>query len=405
MSHDKPAPTLADDRTTLEELGPRVFRVAVVVGLLGLAAAVLLGLGGGDGLRRFGFSYLVSFAFYLSLSLGALFFVLIQHLTRATWSVVVRRLAEVTAANLPLLGVLVIPVLLLATRIFPWASGDSHLPAELLAHKAAYLNLPFFVIRWVVFFAIWSLIGIYYWRRSLQQDSSGDPELTAAMEARSGPAMILFALTVTLASYDLLMSLDPAWFSTMFGPYYFAGGVVGFYALLTMLTFWLQSRGRLTRVIHIEHLHDYGKLLFAFVFFWAYLAFSQYMLYWYANIPEETIWLLRRQQDGWQWLGLVLLFGHFLLPFAGLMSRYAKRTRPLLIFWAVWIFVMHWFDLYWVVMPEFAPGGPAPHLIDLACFLGVGGLYVAGLARLATGRSLVPTKDPRLEDSLCFENA
>jgi hypothetical protein len=317
----------------------------------------------------------------------------------------VRRLAEVMAANLPLLAVVGIPVLLLAAQLFPWVSGDTHLPAELLAHKAPYLNFPFFVVRWVVFFGIWSVLGIYYWRRSLAQDASGDPRLTLGMEAVSGPALILYALTVSLASYDLLMSLDPGWFSTMFGPYFFAGGVVGFHAALTMITFWLQGRGLLARVIHIEHLHDYGKLLFAFVFFWAYLAFSQYMLYWYANIPEETGWLLRRQQQGWQWLGLVLLFGHFLLPFAGLMSRFAKRTRPLLVFWAIWIFIMHWCDLYWVVMPEFAAGGPQPHLIDLACFLGLGGVYVAGLAVLATGRSLVPARDPRLADSLAFENA
>jgi hypothetical protein len=398
-------PALADDVTTLGALGPRVLRVAAAIGLVAMVGAVALGLREGDGLHRFAFAYLINFTFYLSLSLGALFFVAIQHLTRASWSVVVRRIAEVMAANLPLLAVVGIPVLLLATRLFPWASGDTHLPADLMARKAAYLNVPFFVIRWVVFFGIWSAFALYYWRRSLAQDASGDPAITIRMETRSGPALLLYAVTVSLASYDLLMSLDPSWFSTMFGPYFFAGGVVGFHAALTMITYWLQARGRLTTVIHVEHLHDYGKLLFAFVFFWAYLAFSQYMLYWYANIPEETAWLLRRQQDGWQWLGLVLLFGHFLLPFAGLMSRFAKRSRRLVIFWAVWIFVMHWCDLYWVAMPEAGPGGPAPHLLDLACFLGLGGLYVAGLAFLASGRSLVPARDPRLDESLGFENA
>jgi len=191
----------------------------------------------------------------------------------------------------------------------------------------------------------------------------------------------------------------------MFGPYYFAGGVVGFYAVLTLITFWLQGQGRLAKLINLEHLHDYGKLLFAFVFFWAYLAFSQYMLIWYANIPEETGWIIRRQSAGWGWLALVLLFGHFLLPFAGLISRYAKRNRKMLLFWAAWIFVMHWADIYWLAMPEFSPVGVPLHLLDLLCFVGLGGLYVAGLAWLAGGRSLVPTKDPRLADSIAFENA
>ncbi|MFH1845131.1 MAG: quinol:cytochrome C oxidoreductase [bacterium] len=400
---------LEDDRVHLNGLAPRLAGGAAVVGVVGLAASIWLGLAEGDGLRHWGFSYLVSFAFWLSISLGALFFVAIQHLTRASWSVVVRRIAEVMAANLPLLAVLAVPILLLTGKLFPWAGGDAHAGLsdhqDLLDHKAPYLNTTFFTIRWVAYFVIWSGLALYYWRKSLQQDRSGEPRLSITLESRSGPALVLFALTVTFASYDLLMSLDPVWFSTMFGPYYFAGGVVGFYAVLTLITFWLQGRGRLAKVIHIEHLHDYGKLLFAFVFFWAYLAFSQYMLIWYANIPEETGWIIRRQSEGWGWLALVLLFGHFLLPFAGLISRYAKRNRKLLLFWAAWIFVMHWADIYWLAMPEFSPIGVPMHLMDLLCFVGLGGIYVAGLAWLAGGRSLVPTRDPRLADSIAFENA
>ncbi|MFH1842226.1 MAG: quinol:cytochrome C oxidoreductase, partial [bacterium] len=336
MSHEngkplKPEDVQIDDRVHLNGLAPRLAGGAAVVGVVGLAASVWLGLAEGDGLRHWGFSYLVSFAFWLSISLGALFFVAIQHLTRASWSVVVRRIAEVMAANLTLLAVLAVPILLLVGKVFPWAGGDAHAGLsghqELLDHKAPYLNTTFFYIRWVVYFVIWSGLALYYWRKSLQQDRTGEPRLSITLESRSGPALVLFALTVTFASYDLLMSLDPVWFSTMFGPYYFAGGVVGFYAVLTLITFWLQGRGRLARVINLEHLHDYGKLLFGFVFFWAYLAFSQYMLIWYANIPEETGWIIRRQSSGWGWLALVLLFGHFLLPFAGLISRYAKRNR------------------------------------------------------------------------------
>jgi hypothetical protein len=405
VSHHQSAPKLSDDLTTLGDLAVPLLRIAIIVGLIGLTAAILLGVTQDDSMRRFGYSYLVSFTFFLSISLGALFFVAIQHLTRSSWSVVVRRIAEVLSVNLPLLGLLGLPLIFLAKQIFPWAGDGGHVPAELLAHKSGYLNLPFFSIRYLLFFLIWSAMAIYFWRRSLKQDDNGDPRLTVEMERRSGVSLVLYAFTVTFISYDLLMSLDPAWFSTIFGPYFFTGGLVGFYALLTMLTFWLQRSGRLKTVIHVEHLHDYGKLLFAFIFFWAYLAFSQYMLYWYANIPEETAWLIRRQTNGWQWLGLVLLFGHFLIPFAGLISRYAKRTRPVLIFWAVWVFIMHYCDLYWIAMPEFSSATPAPHLIDLACFLGIGGIYFAGLILIARNHSLVPTRDPRLADSLGFENA
>lgn len=405
MSHDHKTPSLADARTTLDELGPRLVRVAGAVGLVALAAAAFLGAQRGDGGQAFGWSYLLNFAFFLSLSLGALFFVAVGHVTGAVWNVVCRRMAEVTAANLTTLALLALPVMLLAHRVLPWASGDSHAPAELLAHKAPYLNLEFFYARWALYFLIWCGYALWFWRRSVQQDSSGDPALTLSMRRKSGLCLLLFALSVSFAAYDLLMSLDPSWFSTMFGPYFFAGGFIGFLCFLTLLTFWIQSTGRLRGVIHEEHLHDYGKLLFAFVFFWAYLGFSQYMLIWYANIPEETAWFLTRQTDGWGWVGLALIFGHFLLPFAGLLTQAAKRRKAWLLFWAVWLLAMHWLDLYWIVMPEWRPSGPTIDWLDILTFVGLGGLYVAGIGRLASGRSLVPLRDPRIEDSLAFENA
>lgn len=405
MSHDRQIPSLADAHTTLDELGPQLVRIAGAVGLVGLAAAVAVGYARGDGWQAFGWSYLLSFVFFLSLSLGALFFVAVGHVTGAVWNVVSRRLAEVTAANVTTLAVLALPFLLLAHRVMPWASGKSHAPAELLEAKALYLNLEFFYARLAIYFLVWCGYAWWFWKRSVEQDSTGDPALTLRMSGKSGLCLVLFALTVNFASYDLLMALDPAWFSTMFGPYFFAGSFVAFMAFLTLATFWLQGRGRLRQVIHAEHLHDYGKLMFAFVFFWAYLAFSQYMLIWYANIPEETAWYLVRQSNGWGWIGLVLVFGHFILPFAGLLSQMAKRRKATLLFWATWILVMHWTDLYWIAMPEWRPGGPSVEWLDLLTFVGLGGLYIAGLGRLASRQSLVPLRDPRIDESLAFENA
>jgi hypothetical protein len=400
------APKLTDTSIEMGSLGNRVFGPALIVGLLGTAGAVVLGMGEGDNLRHFSYSWLVSFSFFLAISLGALIFLPIQHITRATWSVVVRRLAEVMAMALPFMLILSLPILLNLSNIYDWASAHPHhLTPELAASKAPFLNKPFFMVRMVVYFAIWTWLASFYWRTSRKQDQTKDPKLTLRMENRSGPAIILFALTCSGAGMDLLMTLDPAWFSTIFGVYFFAGGFVTFYAVMTLGTMLLQRTGRLEKIISPEHFHDYGKLMFAFTFFWAYIAFSQYMLYWYGNIPEETAWYLIRQSGSWGQVGLVLAIGAFVLPFAGLVSRFAKRSRGLLAFWAVWLLAMQWANIYWVAMPVFNAEQVTFSLLDLAAFLGIGGLWLAVVVKLAGVGTLVPTGDPRLDESLAFENA
>jgi hypothetical protein len=401
-----PAARLEKARLTLDDLGPRLWRGALAVGAAGLAAALALGLAQGDGLRRFAFAYLHGYTYFLTLSVGALFFVALQHITRSSWSVTVRRPAEIVAAGLPLLLVLAVPVLLLVPQLYGWARpvADHH-AAALVEHKRAWLNAPFFAARLVLYLLLWSWAARHFWRRSVAQDASADPGVTVRLERLSAPFLVAFGLTLTLASFDLVMSLDPTWFSTIFGVYLFAGSVVAFFALLTLLSLGLQRSGRLRGVVTMEHYHDLGKLMFAFTFFWAYIAFSQFLLIWYANLPEETGWLIRRTRTGWAWLAWALLVGHFLLPFAGLVSRYAKRSRPMLAFWAFWLLAMHWLDLWWLILPEHSPqGAPAPWL-DLLCWLGVGGLWAAALVRVAGARSLVPRGDPRLAESLRFENA
>ena len=405
MSH-RPVPKLEDTNIEMGSLAPRIARPAVAVGVLALVGAVVLGYSQDDHFRHFSFSWLVSFAYFLSISLGALVFLPIQFLTRASWSVVVRRLAETMAAALPFMALMILPVLLNLEHVYDWAAAHPHhLTPELAAHKAPLLNTPFFLIRWVAYFAIWTWLALFFWRTSRAQDRTGDPALTVRMENRSGPALLLFALTCSFAGMDLLMTLDPAWFSTMFGVYYFAGGFVTFHAVLTLMTMGLQKTGRLTRLVSAEHFHDYGKLMFAFTFFWAYIAFSQYLLYWYGNIPEETLWYLVRQESGWGAIGLVLAVGAFAIPFVGLISRFAKRHRGLLAFWAVWIMVMQWFNLFWVAIPIFSPDHVSLGPLDLCCFLAVGGFWLAIVARLAGRGSLVPVGDPRLEASIGFENA
>lgn len=398
----------ADRRTPLAGIAPRATVALAVAGLAGLATALGLGWSRGDALGYLFHSYLVSYCFFLSISLGALFFVALQHATRAGWSVAVRRLAELLAGNVPVLAVLFVPILaaVLAgySSLYPWTDGETVARDELLRHKAVYLNRGFFAARCIFYFTVWGLLGRFFLARSVEQDQSGNPDLTQRMERLSPLALLLFAGTITFASFDWLMSLEPQWFSTIYGVYFFSGAVVGFLAAVILAAMLLQASGRLDPSITAEHYHDLGKLLLGFVVFWGYIAFSQYMLIWYANVPEETTWYLARQSGSWKWVSVVLLFMHLLIPFFGLLSREAKRRKVLLGFWAVWLLVAHWIDLYWLVMPGLETECLLLGPIDAACLVGVGGLYLAGLLWKAGKVSLVPRGDPRLKESLAFRN-
>ncbi len=385
--------------------GARWFRVTLAIGVTGLGCALALAAGTEDGWDRFYPSYLASFVFFLSLALGALFFVLLQHVTRAGWSVAVRRLAEGVAPNVFVpMAFLAAPVLFGLRALYPWT--DSRLVAadHLLHAKEAWLNVPFFLGRTVFYFAVWSVLAIWFHRKSVEQDATGDPRLTQSMETTSTAALVLFAFTVTFFAFDYLMSLTPHWYSTIFGIYFFAGCVLGFFALLTVLAVLVSRAGALRRTITTDHFHDLGKLVFAFTVFWAYIAFSQYMLMWYANLPEETVWYAARQAGSWRWFSLVLLFGHFVVPFLALMSRGVKRSRPILAAAAVWMLAMHWADVYWLVMPSQSPGTIPLSPMDVAVFAGIGGLFFAAVIRRLGAHALVPMKDPRLSESLGFEN-
>lgn len=394
----------ATERREVGELGPRLVRLTGLAGVLALGASAAGAALVAKEPARFFQAYLVSFCFFLSLSLGGLFFVMLQHLTRSGWSVALRRLAEVVAVNAVLMVLLFIPVILGMRHLYHWTHAEAAAHDHLLAWKRPYLNVPFFLGRCTFYFALWGVLASYFWRRSVEQDATGEPRLTLRMERLSAPAMVLFGLTITFAAFDLIMSLDAHWFSTIFGVYFFAGSVAGFVSLLALGVIALQRSGRLTQSLTAEHLHDLGKLLFAFVFFWAYIAFSQYMLQWYANLPEETAWYHARQSGPWKWVALALIFGHFAIPFVGLISRVPKRRPAALAFWAVWVLAMHWLDLYWVITPAFHADRVPFGWLDVGCLVGVGGLFVASAVWTAGRASLRPERDPRLDESLAFRN-
>jgi hypothetical protein len=397
--------TQMHEESRADRLNNRVPIACAVLGVVALGAAGAFAATDEARTAQFFRSYFVAFCFCLSLSLGALFFVILHHLVHAAWSVVVRRIAELLAAAIVILALLFLPILAFGLKhVFLWAGAHS---ADLAPTKAEYLQPFWFGVRCLVYFSVWIALALVFWRRSVEQDKTGDVRLSARNQWLSAPAMLVFGFSISFAAMDLLMDVNPHWHSTIFGVYFFSGSAVAIFAALPLLAMILQRAGVLAKEITVEHYHDLGKLLFAFVFFWTYIAFSQYMLIWYADLPDETNWFYNRASPDagpWNYVALALLFGHWLIPFVALLSRDTKRIKPLLALWCVWLLTMHYVDLYWVVMPDWSPGALTFSLMDLACLVGVTGIYLAAAAFLAGRGALIPVKDPRLAESLAFEN-
>jgi hypothetical protein len=369
--------------------------------VLGAGASALLGMGNP---KQFFFSWLLSFLFFLSLALGSLFFVLIQYASQGMWGIVVRRIGETVFATLPLMAALFLPLLLGLHDLYEWTHHEVVAQDAVLQWKAPFLNVPFFLVRAFIYFAVWSFIAITYYRGSKRQDETGDVTISARLRRFAGPSIIVLAITSTFASIDWIMSLTPHWYSTMFGVYFFAGSFVGFIALLSVVVVAMRGAGLLDTVVSPEHLHDIGKLLFAFTAFWAYIAFSQFFLIWYANLPEETIWFKARLEGSWKAVSVLLIVGHFAAPFFFLMGRAVKRRGSTLAFGGVWLLTMHFIDLYWQVMPTLHPEGVRVSILDITAFVAIGGAFVAATSWLIRRQALVPLRDPRLAESLAFEN-
>ena len=398
------AQDISNDTLHLGPLAGKVMAVAGTIGVLGLAAGIAQGLLMEPDSAVFFHGWLINSFYVLTLVLGALIFVIIQHLTRAGWSVAVRRVAEGMAMVAPMVALLTLPLLAGTHSLYEWTHADAVAHSPLLQAKQGYLNTSFFVARFVGYFVVWVGLAAFFFRRSTAQDSSGDVALTHSMQKWAAPSVVLFGLTITFAGFDLLMSLHPEWYSTIFGVYIFSGSFVAFFAFAIVTIRLLQATGRVRIAITPEHFHDLGKLMFGFTVFWAYIAFSQYMLIWYANIPEETIFFRVRSEGGWEWVSLLLLFGHFVLPFVALISRHPKRRPTVLAVAAGWMLLMHWVDIFWLVKPALSPDGFSISLLDATLGLGMVGLFVAALAFVLRRHPLIPIKDPRLAESLAFEN-
>lgn len=406
---------------------------------------------------RLGYAYLFGLFVTTTFMLGGLFLVLVQFLTASHWGVSSRRIVEVIMSGAPIVGLLALPFIAgvalgkisiyqewqsvsahgehaddhgasdadahgmveLATSV-AYAQGhgdlnedgdaDAHddehahtaqeaaLHHEVLSKKAGYLNTAGWAARALGYLIVWSLLALAYFGWSRRQDDDRDPRHTMRMQLLSPVSLILFSATLTFAAFDWLMSLEAAWFSTIFGVIIFSGSAVSILALTILIGLSLYNRGLVGEAINTEHFHDLGKLMFGFVCFWAYVQFSQWMLIWYAGIPEEATWFHKRWEGGWQFVSYLLIFGHFVAPFVLLISRVQKRALRWLQVMCFWVIFMHIVDIYWFVLPQ--AGGFQVQLADLGALFFVGGIFFAYVFWQLGRVPLLPIGDPRLPRSL-----
>lgn len=379
----------------------RVGTTAWIIGAIGLLGSA--GASFSDS-ERFYHAYLTAFVFWVSLALAGLFFTMLHYLTASRWSVVVRRISESLMMQLPWLAVAFVPIMLGMHDLYHWSHEDAVASDHLLQGKSGYLNVGFFAGRTLLYFAIWSVLALALRRHSLRQDTQPELDHVAGLRRVSAGGMLLFAITITFASFDWLMTLDPHWYSTIFGVYFFGGLYLAGVSLITIVCALLRRCGVLSESITVEHYHDLGKLMFAFVVFWAYIGFSQYFLIWYGNIPEETVWFLSRWEGGWKTVSLIIVFGHFVIPFVVLIFQGIKRRPGLLGIAAAWILVMHWVDMYWLVYPNYSLQSTPLGWIELAPLMGLGGIFIGLFWRSFSGHPVVPVGDPWLQESVNFVN-
>lgn len=354
---------------------------------------------------RFFRSYLVAFGFTSAVGLGALFFVQVQYLSGSAWSVVLRRIMENILMTLPVGALLFLPIAFGLRYIYPWTDSAVVQASEALRGKSGYLSENAFIIRTFGYFVLWSVWIFSICYQSTKQDKTHSIKQMYIMSRWSAPGLFLVIAIGTLAAWDWLMSLQPTWYSTIFGLYYLADGGLAFFAVVTLICLGFRRAGILDKAINMEHYHDLGKWLFAMTCFYTYMGFSQFLLIWYANIPEETSFYRHRSAGAWLWISLAYPFIRFFIPFFALLSRKAKRNLTMIGIMAVWSVVMVYLDMYWIVMPVFYPNGPQISWMDFATLAAT--VSVCGLMFWSRFKNhkLVPVGDLRFEQSLHFENA
>jgi hypothetical protein len=377
--------------------------LSVLLGVVAFVALALCGAGAAIDTTQFSFSWLFAFGFYFTLCAGCFFWTIVHYATDAEWTVVVRRQLENIAVLVAVLAIFFIPILLLRQHLYEWMNIEPGKEPN-LDSKRAYLNLNFFIFRAIFFLGFFTIASQLLRRFSVRQDKDGNPQFTIRLRKVAFASLPLFALCLTFGAFDWLMSLNYRWFSTMFGVYIFAGAAGSSMALLVLVISTLQRAGYLKNVVTREHYHIMGKWMFAFCVFWAYIGFGQYMLIWYANIPEETQYYLTRNTESWWNLSMLLVVGRFFGPFAILLLQSIKKHPHRLRYVAAWILLMQMFDIYLVVLPALHGTGIHVSLWDFAAVIAIGATLAFVYLRIVGKTSLFPVRDPRLVESLKITN-
>jgi hypothetical protein len=365
-------------------------RPAAIIGAAGILVSLL---GAATSTDQFFRSWLLSYLFWFAIALGALPLVMLHHLVGGKWGFATRRILESVTRTLPLMTILFLPIVLGIHSLYEWSHKEVVAQDIILQHKSPYLNPTFFIVRAAGYFALWLIMGWLLNRWSAEQDRTGDPSIIKRFQHLSGPGLIIYALTITFAATDWVMSLEPHWFSTIYGMMFMVGQTLTTLAFVIAVLALLADTPPLSNFLKPEILNDLGNLLFAFIMLWAYLSFSQYIIIWSGNLPEEIPWYLRRSRGGWQWIAVALALFHFAIPFFLLLVRRYKRRRQVISGIAVAVVVMRLVDLMWLVVPAHEPAFHV-HWLDLATLAGIGGLWVAGFSRQLRKRSLLPLGDP-----------
>jgi hypothetical protein len=368
--------------------------------VVGLIAAVLCAGGALMFPPVFFRAYLSAYIFWVGIPVGCLALLMLHHLVGGRWGFMIQRVLEAATQTLPLMGLFFIPLFFGLADLYPWARHEIVAADPLLQQKAAYLNIPFFIARTVGYFVVWIVLGRLLITWSLQQDRTADDTLTLRLQRLSGPGLVLYGLTVTFASIDWMMSLEPNWYSTLFGMIFMVSYGLAALALAILITRFFEGEKLFAQVISPDRWHDLGNLLLALVMFWAYLNFCQFLLIWSENLAEEIPWYLHRIGGGWEWVAFALILFQFTLPFVLLLSRDTKRNSRTLSMVAAAILLMHWLDILWMVAPSFYPARFHLHWLDIVAPVGVGGLWLAAFIGYLKARSLLPLHDPRFAELL-----
>ncbi|HEV8607705.1 MAG TPA: hypothetical protein VGQ99_20385 [Tepidisphaeraceae bacterium] len=386
----------------LHPLLDRIQRPALIAGGVGVLLCIIGLLINAHHREQFFRSYLLAYLFWLGIPLGSFAVLMLQHLTGGRWGLVLRRLLETAARTLPLMAVLFIPLFFGLGKLYIWVSDPAARGEGTSGLRTHYLTSPFFILRTIFYFALWIGLAFILNHWSNREDRAADPNLVRRFRLLSSGGLLIYCLTMTFAAIDWVMSLDPHWYSTIFGLLFIVGQALGSLALMTALLALVSTRPPLSSIVTADHFHDLGNLLLAFTMLWAYMQFSQFLIIWSGNIAEETPFYIYRTQRGWQVVGLLLIVFHFFIPFILLLNRRTKRTPRILAYVGLAIVAMRLVDLFWTIVPHHAQGHRRDvpyaimHWLDIAAVIGIGGIWIWWFIFQLRRTALVPVNDPRL---------